>query len=364
MGEPSTDVQGRVFISYRRDDTAYPAGWLFDRLAERFGVEQIFKDVDSIELGDDFVEVLDEAVGSTDVLLALIGDKWLTITGDDGRRRLDDPDDFVRLEIEAALKQKVRVIPILVEGAEMPSADELPSSLTPLARRQALELSSSRFTFDTDRLLAVLERTFADARAKETAATSAAPPDELEEPDIPPEPPEPAAWRQRLYERRRLLAAVAGAVVLLAALIGGIVLLGGDDPESTPPPTEEATTQEAPQEDPPPEGPSGDPANGAIAFVSDRSGENEIWTLPPDRSEPIQLTFDFEAGRPDWSPDGTQIVFASDRGNEDGDLDLWILDTEDGSERHLTRGPARDDAADWSPDGTQIAFGRASPGDS
>ena len=106
MAESPTDVQGRIFISYRRDDTAYPAGWLFDRLVERFGAEQIFKDVDSIELGDDFVEVLNEAVGSTDVLLALIGDKWLTVTGEEGARRLDDPDDFVRLEIEAELIRK------------------------------------------------------------------------------------------------------------------------------------------------------------------------------------------------------------------------------------------------------------------
>jgi TIR domain len=102
MAESAAGSTGRIFISYRRDETAYPAGWLFDRLAQHFGSAQVFKDVDSIELGDDFVEVISRAVGSCDVLLALIGDQWLNITDLHGRRRLDDPDDFVRLEIEAA----------------------------------------------------------------------------------------------------------------------------------------------------------------------------------------------------------------------------------------------------------------------
>ena len=162
---------GRIFISYRREETAYPAGWLFDRLAEHFGDAQVFKDVDSIELGDDLVEMITRAVGSCDVLLALIGDQWLTATDEGGRHRLDDPDDFVRLEIEAALTRNVRVIPILVDGARMPRAAELPASLAELARRQALELSPARFNFDTSRLLRVLDRTLADVRtAQEDAA--------------------------------------------------------------------------------------------------------------------------------------------------------------------------------------------------
>jgi hypothetical protein len=149
----------RVFMSYRRDDTDYPAAWLFAELARHFDKDQVFKDVDSIELGDDFAEVITNAVASCDVLLALIGRRWLTATDQDGRRRLDDPDDFVRLEIEAALTRNVRVIPILVEGAQMPQAGELPPSLAKLARRQALELSSSRFGLDAQRLLRTLDRT-------------------------------------------------------------------------------------------------------------------------------------------------------------------------------------------------------------
>jgi hypothetical protein len=114
MAGSSPAELGRIFISYRREDASYPAGWLFDRLADRFGRGQVFKDIDSIRLGDDFVEVITRAVGSCDVLLALIGEEWLTVSDQDGRRRLDDPDDFVRLEIEAALARNVRVIPILV----------------------------------------------------------------------------------------------------------------------------------------------------------------------------------------------------------------------------------------------------------
>jgi TIR domain len=126
MSASAPPVPGRIFISYRREETAYPAGWLYDRLISRFGGGQVFKDIDSIQLGDDFVEVITRAVASCDVLLALIGNEWLTITDERGRRRLDDPDDFVRLEIEAALTREVRVIPILVDGARMPRVDQLP----------------------------------------------------------------------------------------------------------------------------------------------------------------------------------------------------------------------------------------------
>jgi Tol biopolymer transport system component len=352
VADPSADVQGRIFISYRRDDTAYPAGWLYDRLVKRFGAEQIFKDVDSIELGDDFVAVLTEAVGSTDVLLALIGDKWLTITGEDGGRRLDDPEDFVRLEIEAALAQKVRVIPILVEGAEMPTADELPASLAPLSRRQALELSSSRFTFDSDRLLAVLERTFSGE--KEPAPTDDGP-----------------SWRQRLRERPRLLLAVAGAAVLLLLAIGGAVVLSGrDDPEAGGLAGEDAAADDAASDD---QAASDDststesvptpPANGPVAFVSDQTGSEEIWSLAPGEAEPTRLTRGFgDVRRPNWSPDGTKVAFASNRGNAASDFDIWVVDAAEGSTRRLTSGAAEDGAPAWSPDGTRIAFGRQEPG--
>ena len=203
----------RVFISYRREETAYAAGWLFDRLADHLGRGQIFKDVDSIQLGDDFVEAIRKAVASCNVLLALIGDQWLTITDEQGRARLQDPHDFVRLEIEAALARDVRVIPILVEGARMPHADQLPPSLANLVHRQALELSPSRFDFDTTRLLRVLDRTLGEVHAEHSAAPEAQPS---------PTRPHPAAKVSRVRRRPRIVAITALAVAV-AAIIGVVL---------------------------------------------------------------------------------------------------------------------------------------------
>lgn len=107
---------GGIFVSYRRQETSHLAGRLYDRLADRFGENQVFIDVDTIEPGVDFTEEIFRAVASCIVLLAVIGPAWLTATDERGRRRLDDPDDIVRLEVEAALGRGVRVIPILVEG--------------------------------------------------------------------------------------------------------------------------------------------------------------------------------------------------------------------------------------------------------
>jgi hypothetical protein len=165
MAESSRAAPTRVFMSYRREETAYAAAWLYDRLAKRFSGGQVFKDVDSIELGDDFVEEITRAVDSCDVLLALIGDRWLTIADAEGKRRIDNAEYFVRLEIEVALTRNVRVIPVLVEGARMPRADELPTSIAKLAHRQALELSASRFEFDLSRLLRALDSTLSPSRA-------------------------------------------------------------------------------------------------------------------------------------------------------------------------------------------------------
>lgn len=210
----------RIFISYRREETAYPAGWLFDRLEARYGQEQIFKDVDSIAPGEDFVERITTAVASCDVLLALIGDEWLTVT-DEGGRRLDNPKDFVRVEIEAALARNVRVVPVLVDGAAMPEAEQLPPSLAPLSRRQALELSPQRFDFDTNRLLDALDKMVADG-------------------EVPPAPARPG-------RSRRTLIAVGLAVAALLLLVPAVVYAtrgSSDEPPSGTPATTAAAGQD------------------------------------------------------------------------------------------------------------------------
>ena len=146
----------RIFISYRREDSAGWTGRLVDRLKERFGSESIFIDIDTIEPGADFTEALRKAVGSCDVLLAMIGPRWVTVTDKTGKLRLHDPSDWVRVEIAAALTRKIRVIPVLVGGATMPSTEFLPDDLDGFAQRQAHELSDRRWTYDVEQLIKVL----------------------------------------------------------------------------------------------------------------------------------------------------------------------------------------------------------------
>jgi TIR domain len=151
-----------VFISYRRSDTGPYARLLQVGLKQRFPGTPVFMDVDSIEAGTDFAEVITSAVQSCMVLIALIGRGWLTAEDEEeGRRRIDDPDDYVRFEIQTALERGVRVIPVLADGAKPPRPQQLPSSLRRLARLNALELSYDRFQYDEARLMAVIEKVLA-----------------------------------------------------------------------------------------------------------------------------------------------------------------------------------------------------------
>lgn len=147
----------RIFISYRRADSEGYVGRLYDHLAQQFRPEEIFFDVDAIRPGDDFVEALEEAVKQCEVLIAVIGPSWATLTDEDGQRRLDQWNDFVRIEIAAALKQGKVVIPVLVQQAKMPHPDDLPEDLTPLARRNAIELSHQRFGYDVGKLTETIQ---------------------------------------------------------------------------------------------------------------------------------------------------------------------------------------------------------------
>src|ERR1700758_5203841 len=129
-------MAGTIFINYRRDDSAGAAGRLYDRLAHAFGRKNIFMDVDHIPAGIDFVAHLSKQVAACRVLVVVIGPKWLEAVDEAGRRRLDQPDDFVAIEIAAALARDIPVIPVLLD-ARMPRGSELPDALKPLARRHA-----------------------------------------------------------------------------------------------------------------------------------------------------------------------------------------------------------------------------------
>jgi hypothetical protein len=145
-------MAGKVFINYRRDDSPGTAGRLHDRLAQTFGRNNLFMDVDHIPAGVDFVEHLHGQVAACDVFLAVIGPNWLDAKDDDGRRRFDNPDDFVTIEIAAALARNIRVIPVLVDGARTPKADKLPESVKPLVRRNAVEVRNTQFGRDAEAL--------------------------------------------------------------------------------------------------------------------------------------------------------------------------------------------------------------------
>ena len=147
-----------IFLSYRRVDTSGHTGRLSDALEAKFGADAVFHDIQSIEAGHRFDEVIDSALAKCRVFIPLIGDDWLHITGPDGRRRLDDPGDLVRREVAAALRRGIAVIPVLLEGATMPAAAALPAELQPLTRHQAVEISDTRWDFDVQRLIAAIER--------------------------------------------------------------------------------------------------------------------------------------------------------------------------------------------------------------
>lgn len=145
--DPIGATMPRIFISYRRADSRLVVNRINDRLIAEFGKENIFKDVDDIPAGRDFRDVLKAATSACDVMLVVVGPQWLSIRDEQGHRRLDDPGDFVRLEVETGLQGKdTLVIPLLVEGASPPNVNELPVSLRQLAFHNAFLLHDDRFS--------------------------------------------------------------------------------------------------------------------------------------------------------------------------------------------------------------------------
>ena len=160
-------MSGQIFISYRRDDSSGWAGRLYDQISASFPESKVFMDVDSLDPGVDFVEAIETSVGRCEVLIAVIGKHWLDSSDEQGKHRLENPDDIVRLEIATALKRNIRVIPVLVDGALMPRSGEIPDDLKPLARRNALEVSRDRFPFDSGRLTDTIKRFFEKTEAEQ-----------------------------------------------------------------------------------------------------------------------------------------------------------------------------------------------------
>ena len=319
---------GRVFISYRRQETAWPARQLYDLLVAELGADRVFKDVDNIEPGDDFVERIQWAVGSCQVLLALIGPQWLTVKDATGGRRLDDPTDFVRLEVETALtRDDVRVIPILVDNAKMPTPQELPTGLAALTRRQAVEINP--VNFDTRRLLRVLNDTLNDVRREAAEPSISGVGAEIRPPETaPPAPPveSPAvAWasdespavpagagsdrapvRTGIARRRTARwVAIATSIVLLAAVgVAGWYLTRDSDQPTTTGPNNSAAN--------PPSDTTAPSASPSKTTAADPTGSDILAHRGGDEKYPLQTFESLTTAADDGFAVETDVRWTSD----------------------------------------------------
>lgn len=159
-------MKAKIFINYRKDDSPWNSLALYQELSKHFGKENIFKDFNTILPGTDFVESIKEALESCDVLLVLISEHWLELKDKKGNIRINNPDDFVRIEIATALERNIKVIPVLFDNAVLPQATELPDDLKKLSRRQFLEIDKTRFDTDTAKLVEAIKNILADQVVK------------------------------------------------------------------------------------------------------------------------------------------------------------------------------------------------------
>ena len=287
----------RIVISYRRDDASAHAGRIYDRLRTEFGSDQVFMDIDAIEPGVDFVEAIEDAIGTADVLIAVIGRRWVTIADEEGQPRIKNPTDFVRLELATALERNIRVIPVLVDGATMPTIDNLPEDLAGLVRRNAIDISHARFHADAQRLAISVRRILDQEDESQIPAAPEEQRSAVPQEDLPAPTPDVArSATSRVRWKRRIL-------------IGGVTLVA------------------------------------IIAIVAAYVAYGFL-TLPPEPS-----TF----GRLAWSPDGQHIAFSGL--TPMGKTHLYSLAT-DGSGWEKLESDASTPVT-WSPGGEWITFERA-----
>jgi hypothetical protein len=234
-------VARAIFISYRRDDTEGEAGRLFDDLTRTFGEDSVFMDVAGINPGLDFRKAIDDNVATCGVLLAMIGPTWTTIANGEGHRRLDDENDFVRLEIASALARNVAVIPVLVHDAKMPHPDQLPDNLKDLAYRNSVEITHARWNSDVQLLTKALSQYVTSSSFTSTEPVHATVSVQLPPPNAPREPPAAVS-----SSKTPLIAGIAVVVLILAAV--GYFVFGrsheGSSPSTvaTTPPTQPAAS--------------------------------------------------------------------------------------------------------------------------
>jgi TIR domain-containing protein len=320
--EPGSMRAPKVFITYRREETAAYAGRLYDAMVSRFGEGNVFMDVDMAP-GVDFVERITEAVAASHVLIVIMGPSWATVEDEHGKARLADPEDFVRLEVETALRRpNVTPIPVLVSGARMPKREDLPPEIQAITRRNALELSDQRWGYDIGRLIDTLDEllggtdriptspvsergVLSDQAAPGSAATARAETSKSPTPRAGPsaqmKPGEPKGVRRLL--RWPLSAAIATALGVIVAIIIAIVVWGGSSDQSGP---DLSSLVLAPTEGP-----------GDLVWKEDTSGDfdpqDEGWQVNPQAAYHNEFGAASDEAKPYWYSDSVAVSFEDEQ---------------------------------------------------
>ena len=275
----------RIFINYRRQDSEGYVGRLYDHLCQHFEAAQVFMDVDSIRPGVDFVAAIENAIANCDLVMAIIGPQWLTLIDEDGARRLDDPHDFVRLEIETALKHEKPIIPVLVGQAKMPSGRDLPTSMASFGRRSALELTHSRFTYDVQQLVHAVKTALVPARPSSKPRSN----------------PETLRGKLRALKdlRDRLFEAKDSPYYAYRIANGYFPVLGDGNPDANLMFIGQAPAEYEAIQGKPFIGPSGDVLDQMLQTISLRRDDayltNVVLDRPPDNRDPVPAEIDFYA---------------------------------------------------------------------
>jgi hypothetical protein len=219
-----------IFISYRRGDSIGHTGRLYDLLSQHFGSAHVFMDIDTIGPGEDYLEVIEKRCDSCEVLLAIIGRSWVNAVDQNGNRRLDDPGDFVRLEIMRALEKGIRVVPVLVDAAQMPDAKDLPPELKKFTLRNAWEINDKRFHHDVGLLIGALQKMQPTLQPRSS-------PSKIEEPRLTApatKSDEPCQEQQRtLITRKSIYVGIGAVVVLVLGLVTYFEWFKSTPPEPT-----------------------------------------------------------------------------------------------------------------------------------
>ena len=280
-------MAGRVFISYRRADTAQPAGWLFNRLTGHFGRNNVVMDVDPAPYGGNLAHAIDASVATCDAFVVLIGQHWLAVTGEG----LHDPNDYVRLALESALRRGTLVVPVTVDGARMPVNGELPPSLASMAGQPAFEVGMRSFDADTGQLMRVLDQSIVERQATQLRPASGltpvpgSPAPSTPVPGPLPYSTKPLSPRRRFGTRTLIL---AGAAVVVAAAVAFAVI---------------------------PRGHSGASASGGTSASSSSGGSPSPVSTHRGSAAPkgaasadVLLTDDFSTERTGWTDDAHQAA--------------------------------------------------------